>query len=237
MLTTEESLLFNCFELGEWQTNCYLLGWRPSREAWLIDPGYQPARIIRQLQSESWNLSRILLTHAHLDHIAGVGLVREAFPECEVLIHPLERSFLTDPELNLSAHFEPVVAPEATGELLDSSILMLGELSFEVIHTPGHSPGGVTLYQKENGFALVGDTLFYRSIGRSDFPTSNPDALLASIVDRILVLPDETRIYPGHGPSTTVGSERRENPFLATIKGSMKDPMEDPAKGSTPSRN
>lgn len=167
------------------------------------------------IEDRRLTLEKVVLTHAHLDHIAGLHHVRHRHPDVPILIHAEEELFLTDTRLNLSAMFmKPVVAPEATGLLHDGDTLELGGLRFDVIHTPGHSPGGITLHQPDQGIAIVGDTLLAGSIGRNDFPTSDGAQLMKSITDRILGLPDGTRLLPGHGPETTVGRERATNPFL-----------------------
>jgi glyoxylase-like metal-dependent hydrolase (beta-lactamase superfamily II) len=141
--------------------------------------------------------------------------MRELWPDMPILLHEAEHDFLLEPQLNLSAFLaEPIVAPAATGSLAHGDTLSLQGVHFEIRHTPGHSPGGVTLYQPDNAVAIVGDTLFASSIGRSDFPTSNGNVLMQSIREQLLTLPDATRILPGHGPASTIGAERAGNPFL-----------------------
>ncbi len=134
-----------------------------------------------------------------------------------ILIHDAEREFLFDTTLNLSAGFGmPIVAPEATDAISHGQVLTLADQSFEVRHTPGHSPGGIALIHAESATAIVGDTLFAGSIGRFDFPTSNGQQLIRSIHEQLLTLPDETRIYPGHGPSSTIGREREYQSLSAS---------------------
>lgn len=206
------------FPLGMWQTNCYLLHPQGRPEAWIIDAGFDPEPMLEAIRERNLSPVAVVLTHAHLDHIAGLEDIRRAFPEIPILIHPAEKQFLLQPDLNLSAFWErPVVAPAATGFLEHGQIIQLGDFKFQVRHTPGHSPGGICLYQKESNLLIAGDTLFYESIGRSDFPTSSGPQLIRSIRQQILTLPDETRVYPGHGPETTVGHERRYNPFIETM--------------------
>ncbi|HEX7010211.1 MAG TPA: MBL fold metallo-hydrolase, partial [Phycisphaeraceae bacterium] len=133
-------------------------------------------------------------------------------------IHEAERAFLSDAALNLSIVLpEPVVAPEPTATFRHGDRLELDGLVFEVRHTPGHSPGGACFYQTEHGVAFVGDALFAGSIGRYDFPTSDGPTLFRSIREQLLTLPDATRILPGHGPATTIGRERRTNPYLRDL--------------------
>ena len=157
----------------------------------------------------------MVLTHAHIDHIAGLHDLRIQWPQLPIVIHEAEQDYLTDPTLNLSVVLaNPIVMPAATGRLVHDQRLDLDGLSFEVRHTPGHSPGSVTLYQPEAGVALAGDVLFANSIGRTDFPTSNQAVLLESIRTQLYGLPDETRVLPGHGPETTIGHEKRNNPYV-----------------------
>jgi hydroxyacylglutathione hydrolase len=182
---------------------------------WIIDAGMEPDPLVAAIRDHHLQPQAVLLTHAHLDHIAGLEELREFWPELPILIHPAEAEFLTEPELNLSIMIdEPIVAPRATGFLNAGDHVTLAGLQFEVRHTPGHSPGGITLYQPQERIAFVGDALFQGSIGRTDFPTSDHELLIRSIHEQLLTLPDHTRIFPGHGPPTTIGAERRGNPFL-----------------------
>ncbi|MEM7577663.1 MAG: MBL fold metallo-hydrolase, partial [Planctomycetota bacterium] len=158
---------------------------------------------------------RVLLTHAHVDHIAGLANVRRRHPEVQVLVHEAEADFLTDASLNLSAYLaEPIVTDPADAFLASSESVDIAGVAWETRHTPGHSPGGITLYEPTQGIAIVGDTLFANGVGRTDFPTSDPPQLMRSIRDQLLTLPDDTRVLPGHGPETTVAHERATNPWL-----------------------
>lgn len=208
-----DSLSIQSFALGQWQTNCYVLS--AGASCWIVDAGFEPAEMLDAIDQRGLKVEQVVLTHAHLDHIAGLHAVRRRHPDVPILIHEDEAAFLTDTRLNLSAAFvEPVVAPEATGVMKDGETLQFGGCEFDIIHTPGHSPGGVTLYAAEHAVALVGDTLFAGSIGRYDFPTSDGPTLMRSINDKLMQLPDDTRVLPGHGPETTIGRERASNPYL-----------------------
>jgi hydroxyacylglutathione hydrolase len=201
--------------LGPYETNCYLVYDTSDAACWVIDPGFDAGPIIDVIRNRGLEPSRLILTHAHLDHIAGVDLVRDAFPGLRVAVHGDEQAFLGDPSLNLSVMTGiPVTARPAEDILTDGDELALGPHVFRVIHTPGHSPGGITLYQSEAGVAIVGDTLFDGSVGRMDFPTSNQSDLINSIRQRLYALPDETVVYPGHGPTTTIGKEKVLNAFV-----------------------
>ena len=211
----------HAFELGRCQTNAYVVEVAPNQgqtgtsACWVIDPGESPRPLLNFLRDKGLKPEAILLTHAHADHIAGVDEVRAMFANIPVLAHALEHEWFQDPQLNLSLFIgEPVSVSTPTGTLEHAQKISLGEIQFQVLHTPGHSPGSVTLYCPGQKFAIVGDTLFQNSIGRSDFPGSDPDVLMRSIKDVLLTLPGDTAIYPGHGPSTTIDKERRSNPFL-----------------------
>ncbi len=211
------------FALGQWMTNCYVLhapgtgGAAPARgrECWIIDAGFEPGPMIEYIQEQKLMPRQVILTHAHLDHIAGLNLIRGTWPQVGILVHREEQEFLTEPELNLSADFdEPVITPPATGLLSHGQRLELEGLVFEVRHIPGHSPGGVCLYQAQAAAVFVGDVLFNGGIGRYDFPTSDAERLVDSIRTQLYTLPDATRVYPGHGPATTVGQEKGHNPYV-----------------------
>jgi len=213
MPTTE--LQLETFVLGPWQTNCYLLWIEGGTGCWVVDAGFEPTPMIDAIDKRGLAVERIVLTHAHADHIGGLAEVKARWPDAPVAIHPGEADFLTNPELNLSAPFGmPFTAPPADQFLEEGLPLALGDVTFDVLHTPGHSPGGVTLHQPDRRLAIVGDTLFAGAIGRYDFPTSDGPTLMRSIVDKILPLPHDTAVHPGHGPATTVADERRANPFL-----------------------
>lgn len=207
--------LIESFTLGPFATNCYLLHDPGAGAGWIIDAGIEPTPMIRRARDLGLRIEKIILTHAHADHIAGLAEVREAFPDAPILLHAAESRWPSDPNLNLSgAMGQPLTAPDADTLLKGGETLSLGETDWRVLHTPGHSPGGVTLYSQAAATALAGDTLFAGSIGRFDFPTSDGPALFASIRDILYALPPETRILPGHGQETTIGAEMRSNPFV-----------------------
>ena len=202
------------FCLGDWATNCYVVR-TDSGQCWLVDVGFGPDSMIQYVKDEGLEPQQVVLTHAHVDHIAGLSEVRSHWPQIPILIHAAEQRFLTEPLLNLSiALDQPIVAPEATGKLDHGQTLDLDGFPFEVRHTPGHSPGGVSLVQHDHQVVIAGDCLFAGSVGRTDFPTSDPATLIDSIRTQLYTLPDETSVLPGHGPATTIGAEKKNNPFV-----------------------
>ena len=208
-------LQIRVFTLGPFATNCYVAWREGSRACWIVDASFGPEALIDAVRGAGLKPSALVLTHAHVDHIAGVEAVRGAFPGVPVLIHEAEAEWLTDANLNLSGPFGlPVTARPADRLLREGESLDLDGLMFQILHTPGHSPGGIGLYQPHQKILFAGDTLFYDSIGRHDFPNADGPQLFRSIREKLLTLPDEVRVYPGHGPDTTIGRERSENPFL-----------------------
>ncbi len=206
------------FPLGPYQTNCYVVSVQGDPACWIVDASFEPEPLIEHIRSRGLAPQLLLLTHAHVDHIAGVAAIRRAFPELPVCIHGAETEWLSNPLLNLSqlGGF-PVTAPGPDQVLEDGQTLTLAATSWRVIHTPGHSPGGVSFVHEPSRTALVGDALFAGSIGRTDFPGSDHDTLIRSIRQRLYTLPPETRIYPGHGPPSTIGRERSANPFVRDV--------------------
>jgi glyoxylase-like metal-dependent hydrolase (beta-lactamase superfamily II) len=211
--------VIEAFPLGPFETNCYLVyvpdAPGPRRPCWIVDASFEPAPLIDRVRELSLTPQALLLTHAHVDHIAGVDEVLDAFPGTPVLIHAAEKDWLSSPILNLAIGVGlRTTARGPTGFLEEGQVLELSGTRWTVLHTPGHSPGGITLHNEAERTALVGDTLFAGSIGRTDFPGSNPDLLVRSIGKKLYTLPDDTTIYPGHGPTSTIGHEKRTNPFV-----------------------
>ena len=202
--------------LGPVQTNAYLVADPLARVAVVIDPAWNGAAIVREAEERGWTITDIWLTHAHFDHFGGAGGVADGVdPAPHVALHPLDQTLW---RLNGGAAWFGIPAfdpgPEPTIELADGMQMTLGAFTFEVRHVPGHSPGHVMFYCALERCLFSGDVLFDGSVGRSDLPGGDWDTLMASIRNHILDLPDEVQVYPGHGPSTTVGRERMTNPFL-----------------------
>ena len=203
---------FICLANGVFQENCYIVADRDTGEAVLVDPGEEAELFLARLAFEKLALRAVWLTHAHLDHIMGVRRVVED-TTVPIYLHPADRPLYQGAAQQgawLGVRAEDPPAPDH--DLAHGDTLQVGGLTFEVRHVPGHSPGSVAIVG--HGAALVGDALFASSIGRVDLPGGNAETLLDSIRTQLLTLPDETAVYPGHGPATTIGTERRSNPFL-----------------------
>ncbi|RKP45813.1 MBL fold metallo-hydrolase [Cohnella endophytica] len=206
-------LTFQKYALGALQTNAYVVVNSERTHAVVIDPGTADGALMRKL--DGLKVEAILLTHAHFDHIGGVDALRRKYG-CPVYIHSAEKDWLTDAAKNGSLRWSdvtPAIVTDPPEHLLadGQSLQLVGE-TFLVKHTPGHSPGSVSFLVGDLLFA--GDALFRRSIGRTDLPGGNQDQLARSIREKLYVLPDEVLVLPGHGPETTIGEERKENPFV-----------------------
>lgn len=194
--------------LGMLQTNCYLLVCPETRSALVIDPADSAERILGAAQQKNASIDQILLTHAHMDHIAALSDLR-ALTGARVLVHRDEPRMLAQylSMFGLTQDQFPPLAPDV--ELDGGETIAVGTLAGEVINTPGHTLGGISL--RVGDLLFTGDALFARGVGRTDLPGGSPATLRESI-KRLFTLPDETTVYPGHGPSTTIGTEKRENP-------------------------
>jgi glyoxylase-like metal-dependent hydrolase (beta-lactamase superfamily II) len=198
--------------VGELETNCYILGDEDSKEGMVIDPGGDFKVIEKALKELNLNIKYILLTHGHSDHIQVLSELKK-YSGAQILIHKDDAEMLSNPEKNLSVFsYKPFSAPVADMLLKDKDKIKVGRIELEVLHTPGHTEGSISLFTDKTIFS--GDLIFYGSVGRTDLPGGSNQKLFKSIQDKILDKMDDTVIYPGHGPATSVGEERRNNPFL-----------------------
>ena len=205
-------MILDTLPTGPLEVNCYIVGCEKTRKAVVIDPGGNVSDILEKVQKHQLDVVMIINTHGHFDHIGGNRQLLEA-TSAELLIHQDDRQ-LMDLALEHAAVYglQTEASPPPTRELSGDEKLSVGELSLQVIHTPGHSPGGICLYVDD--CLLVGDTLFAGSIGRTDLPGGDHHLLISGIKSKLLPLPDATRVCPGHGPMTTIGEEKQHNPFL-----------------------
>jgi len=206
----------NCLALGAYETNCYVIqSSETAKDCLIVDAGLGAHKLIKFLEDRKLNPVSIVLTHGHIDHIEGVAALRAEFPDIKVYIHKLDAEMLTEPYTNLSAMTgAPFSVDPADFLLEEQSIIEQAGIKLSVLHTPGHTPGGICLYCEDEGVVFTDDALFADSIGRTDFPNGNMEHLLQSIREKLFTLPDETKVYPGHGPMTTIAHEKAYNPFL-----------------------
>ncbi len=206
--------------VGPFQENCYLVVDEVTNRAVLVDPGDEGERLARMVRESGAQLEAIWLTHAHIDHIGAIADVRRTY-DVPVHLHPLDLPYYTHLSARAAEMYGvPFEQPEGPDhELADGDVLTCGTLQFTVMHVPGHAPGLVSF--NGEGVALSGDLLFAGSIGRTDLPLSNPFDMDASL-DRFGALPSSTTVYPGHGGPTTIGEEKRSNPFLAGRARALK---------------
>ncbi len=201
--------------VGPVQANCYIVS-NQSKECIIFDPGEEGNRIISTIQSQQLKPLAIFLTHAHFDHIGAVDELRQAF-HIPVYIHKEEEDWLMDPNKNGSGKYAdlPTYRLQSADYIIEKEqTFVVGGMKFHAVFTPGHSPGSISYIFEDDGFAIVGDTLFQGSIGRTDLIGGSLEVLLKSIHEKLLVLPDDFIIYPGHGGYTTPAHEMDTNPFL-----------------------
>jgi hydroxyacylglutathione hydrolase len=218
-------MILETLPVGPLQCNCSILGDEASREAIVVDPGDDIPRILALLARHSLTVKQIIITHAHIDHIAGANRLKQ-LTGAPVLYNQNDLPLVKMMDVQagwLGIPTPAVFNPDDT--LDDGKLITIGAcpernqrgLTGSILHTPGHTEGSVCLYLPDNSLLLAGDTLFAGSVGRTDLPGGNTNKLLHSIHDRLLILPDEVTVIPGHGPGTTIGSERASNPFLQNL--------------------
>lgn len=199
--------------LGMVQNNCYIVRKRESQEVVVIDPGDDLYKIRKYLKENDLECKAIFLTHGHFDHIMAVPELK-GLTEAPVYAHEAEAELLNDTELNASSLFGKGVSLLQDIMIKDKDEFQIAGLSWQVIHTPGHTQGGVCYYLLDHGIIFTGDTLFYESVGRTDLPTGDHSILIENIHNQLMVLADSIELYPGHGRPTTIGHERQFNPYL-----------------------
>ena len=207
-------MILESFPVGYLHCNCTILGDEVTHEAIVVDPGDNIPEILFRLEKHGLTLRQIVITHAHIDHIGGAALLKKA-TGAPVLLNQKDLALLNIMEIQagwLGVPTPQVAPPDASAE--DGLTIGLSSLPAEVLHTPGHTPGSICLFFPEQHLLLAGDTHFAGSIGRTDLPGGDGRQILRSLRDRLLVLPDATRVLPGHGVETTIGEERQSNPFL-----------------------
>ncbi|MGI6432972.1 MAG: MBL fold metallo-hydrolase [Sphaerochaetaceae bacterium] len=209
------------FALGPYQANCY--AFHNTKEVWLIDPGFSGHQLASYIKSKGWVPVAILLTHSHWDHVLGIGELLQAYPDLPVGIHTDEKPYLDGKQMRkMALRFDPslqsldeqlwIDVPQPTMLLNDKQLIPGCNLT--VLHTPGHSKGSVAYWAQKEGLLFSGDTLFASSIGRTDLPGGDSEAIITSIKTKLMTLDEATIVYPGHGESTTIGFEKTNNPWL-----------------------
>ena len=206
----------DCLILGSYETNCYILrNTESDKDCLIIDTGLDAGPLIDFLSEHKLNPLAVVLTHGHADHISALPILREKYPDIKVYIHKNDAKMLTKPISNLSMLAGKMFKTEPADFLIDEpSTIELADIRLNVLNTPGHTQGGICLYSKDSSLVFVGDTLFADSVGRTDFPGGDFTQLINSIKQKLCTLPDETIVYTGHGPATTMAREKAHNQYL-----------------------
>ena len=207
-------MILETLTVGPFQENCYMIGDEGTGTGALVDPGDEAARIALAVEQTGLEIGGILITHAHIDHLGAVAALVEEYA-CPVLMHAEAEPMLQQlpaQAMMMGLRFGKV--PAVDGHIEDEEALEVGGLSLRALYTPGHAPGHLAFYVEGEGLVLSGDALFAGSVGRTDLFGGDIDLLMRSIKERLMTLPDETGVFPGHGPQTRIGDERAHNPFL-----------------------
>jgi hydroxyacylglutathione hydrolase len=210
----EVLMIFEIVVVGPLEVNCFILGCETTREGVIVDPGSEPEKILAAAGKLGLTIRQVINTHGHFDHVGGNRRVL-ASTGATLLIHDGDVPFLSRAADVATKYGLTTENSPPPGQLLEDGLLLtFGEYRMQVLHTPGHTPGGCCLYLESEGKVITGDTLFAEGVGRTDFPGSSHEALIEGIRSKLLTLPDKTVAYPGHGPATTIGHEKRYNPYI-----------------------
>ena len=207
-------MILEMLTVGPFQENCYVLGDEASGVGAVVDPGDEAARIAMAVERTGLEIGSIIVTHAHIDHVGAVAALVDEY-SCPVLMHAEAEPMLEQvptQAMMMGLRFGKV--PTVDDHIGEGEMVEVGDLRLRPLYTPGHAPGHLAFYIEEEGLVLSGDALFAGSVGRVDLPGGSMEVLMRSIEERLMTLPDETRVYPGHGPQTQIGNERVSNPFL-----------------------
>ena len=207
-------MILETLTVGPFQENCYIVGDEETGEGALVDPGDEAARIAIAVEQTNLEIAQILITHAHIDHVGAVAALVEEYA-CPVLMHAEAEAMLQElptQAMMMGLRFGKV--PTVDRHIQDREEIKVGGLELASLYTPGHAPGHLAFYSESEKLVLSGDALFAGSVGRVDLPGGSMEVLMKSIEERLLTLPDETKVYSGHGPQTTIGNEKAYNPFL-----------------------
>lgn len=209
-------MIFETIVVGQLGVNCFILADQETKEGVVVDPGADTERILAVIRAKGLTISYVINTHGHFDHMGGNRRLL-AETGATLMIHAADEPYLTQSAKSAAAYGLAAENSPAPGtHLTEGQNIRFGRHEIRVIHTPGHTPGGCCLYLAEEGILLSGDTLFAESIGRTDFPGGSYDALAASVKGKLFTLPETTKVYPGHGPMTTISHEKVHNPYLGS---------------------
>ncbi|MBE0449644.1 MAG: MBL fold metallo-hydrolase [Clostridia bacterium] len=207
-------MLLEKIVVGSYAVNCYILGDEVSKEAIVVDPGAEADRILKKINDKSLSVKYIVLTHGHGDHIGAVEALK-TMTGAQVMIHHDDAYMLEDASKNFSSSIHGnSIAFKPDRTIGDGDVIQIGKIKIRVLHTPGHTYGGICLYAPNEKIVITGDTLFYGSVGRSDLEGGDHKQMIGAIIKQLMKLGDEVSVYPGHGASTSIGFERRKNPFI-----------------------
>jgi hydroxyacylglutathione hydrolase len=207
-------MILEMLTVGPFQENCYIVGDEETRTGALIDPGDEAARIALAVERTGLSIGQIIVTHAHIDHVGAVAPLVDEYLRPVVMHEEAGAMLKTMPQQAMMMGFRFGKVPQVDRHIGDNEVLEVGSLRLRSLYTPGHAPGHLAFYEEEQGIVFSGDALFAGSVGRVDLPGGSMEVLMQSISERLLTLPDETRVFSGHGPETTIGRERMTNPFL-----------------------